>query len=93
MVHSKHAVTWGIQFAFPQLYANSIKNDAVEVYKDSRYPNTALFKTLAKWMRKKTAPASFKVGDFRMNATFRLGQECKTWIHTHVQLETVGLSI
>ncbi|MDN3509163.1 MAG: hypothetical protein P0S93_04010 [Candidatus Neptunochlamydia sp.] len=93
MVHSKRAVTWGIQFAFPQLYSNSIKNDIVEVYKNSEFPNTELFKTLAKWMRGKTTPPPFKVGDLPINATFRLGKECKSWIHAHAQLEAVGLSV
>lgn len=93
MVHSKRAVTWGIQFAFPQLYSNSIKNDIVEVYKNSEFPNTELFKALAKWMRGQTTPAPFKVGGLPINATFRLGKECKSWIHAHAQLETVGLSV
>lgn len=93
MVHSKQAVTWGIQFAFPQLYSNSIDNDVIEVYKNSEFPNTELFKTLAKWIRGGTIPAPFKVGEIPINATFRLGKECKSWIHTHVQLETVGLSV
>ncbi|MDJ0652176.1 MAG: hypothetical protein QNJ27_04150 [Simkaniaceae bacterium] len=93
MIHSKCAVTWGMQFAFPQLYSNSIKNDIVEVYKNSEFPNTKLFKTLAKWMRRQTTPASFKVRDLPIHATFRLGKACKSWIHAHAQLETVGLSV
>ncbi|MEM8727908.1 MAG: hypothetical protein AAGE99_04280 [Chlamydiota bacterium] len=93
MVHSKRGVTWGIQFAFPQLYSNSIENDVVEVYKNSRFPNTELFKTLAKWMREKTTPTPFKVRDRPIHATFRLGKGCRSWIHTHAQLETVGLSV
>jgi len=93
MVHSKRAVTWGIQFAFPQLYSNSITNDVVEVYKNSEFPNTKLFKALAKWMRRQTSPASFKLKDISINATFRLGKACKSWIESHPQLESIGLSI
>lgn len=93
MVHSKSAVTWGIQFAFPQLYSNSLKHDIIEVYKNSEFPNTVLFKTLARWMRSNTIPAPFRVGMIPINATFRLGKRCLDWIHHHAQIETAGLSI
>ncbi len=93
MVHSKHSITWGIQFAYPQLYSNSITNDVVEVYKNPDIPNTKLFKTLAKWMRENTTPAPFMVGETPLNATFRLGKKCKSWIHEHSQLAISGLSI
>lgn len=92
MVHSKNAVTWGIQFAFPQLYSNSLHHDVIEVYKNSQFPNTALFKTLARWMRAHTMPAPFRVGVVPINATFRLGKRCLEWIHHHVQIEGAGLA-
>lgn len=93
MVHSKNAVTWGIQFAFPQIYSNSLDHDIIEVYKNSEFPNTVLFKTLARWMRANTIPAPFRVGMVPINATFRLGKRCLNWIHHHAQIETAGLSI
>ncbi len=93
MIHSKTAVSWGIQFSFPQIYSNSIQNDVIEVYKKSDFPNTDLFKTLAKWMRANTIPAPFKLGDIPINASFRLGKRCKSWIHHHSKLQSVGLSV
>ena len=93
MVHSKHSITWGIQFAYPQLYSNSITNDVIEVYKNPDFPNTELFKTLAKWIRGNTTPAPFMVGETPLNATFRLGKRCQSWIHEHSQLAIAGLTV
>lgn len=93
MVHSKSAISWGLQFAYPQLYSNSIDNDVIEAFKDSTYPNTVLFKTLAKWMRAHTTPTPFIVDGKSINATFRLGKKSQKWINIHPQLKGAHLSL
>lgn len=93
MVHSKDAVTWGLQFSYPQLYSNSINSDLVEVYKDKENPNTQLFQTLAKWMRAHTTPTPFHLGEKPLNATFRLGKRSHVWARLHPQLEHFRLTL
>ncbi|MCB1110629.1 MAG: hypothetical protein KDK64_06565 [Chlamydiia bacterium] len=93
MVHSKNAVTWGLQFSYPQLYSNSLTNDLVEVYKDRENPNTKLFQTLAKWMRAHTTPTPFLVEGKPLNATFRLGKRSHVWAKLHPQLEHFRLTL
>ena len=92
MIHSKEGVSWGLQFAFPQVYSNSIDNDVIEVYKDDGFPNTQLFKSLAHWMRRQTAPARFKIEGRVIYGTFRLGKKCRDWIDRHPQLKSIALS-
>jgi hypothetical protein len=93
MIHSEEAVTWGLQFSFPQLYANSNDNDIVEVYKDENNPNSALYKALSKWIRSHTTPTPFMIEGKQKNATFRLGKESFAWAKEHPQLETFRLSL
>ena len=93
MVHSKSAISWGLQFAYPQLFSNSLNNEVIEVYKDDTYPNTPLFKTLAKWMRAHTTPTPFVVEGKPLNATFRLGKKSQKWAHSHPQLKGARLSL
>ena len=93
MVHSEEAVTWGLQFSYPQLYSNSIDNDLIEIYKDRGNPNTQLFQTLAKWMRAHTTPTPFIVEGKPLNATFRLGKQSQVWVKVHPQLEHFRLSL
>ncbi|WP_194848245.1 hypothetical protein [Candidatus Neptunochlamydia vexilliferae] len=93
MVHSHEAITWGIQFSYPQLYSNSLNQDVVEVYKDKNSPNTALFKHLAKWVRTHTNPAAFVGEDKPFYATFRIGKKCVKWAADHPQLKQAGLTI
>jgi len=93
MIHSEEAVTWGLQFSFPQLYANSNDNDIVEVYKDENNPNTILYKALSKWIRSHTTPTPFMIEGKQKNATFRLGKESFAWAKKHPQIETFRLSL
>ncbi len=93
MVHSKGAITWGIQFSYPQLYSNSISQNVVEVYKDKNSPNTTLFKHLAKWVRAHTTPAAFMGENKPFYATFRIGKKCVKWAADHPQLQQAGLKI
>ena len=93
MVHSKHAVSWGLQFSYPQLYSNSLDGDVIEVFKNEESPNTRLFQALAKWMRKATTPVPFLLGTKKIHATFRLGEGCFNWIDAHPHLPSAGLAV
>ncbi|MCB1080336.1 MAG: hypothetical protein KDK69_00810 [Chlamydiia bacterium] len=93
MVHSQEAVSWGLQFSYPQLYSNSLKGDVIEVFKDPENPNTKLFQTLAKWMRSATTPVPFLLDDKKIHATFRIGKECFPWIDAHPHLPSSGLKV
>lgn len=93
MIHARNAVTWGLQFSYPQIYSNSKTLDIVEVYKNSDYPNTKLFKALAKWMRVHTTPTPFVIEGKPLNATFRLGKKTKQWIGNHPQLGQIKLKL
>ena len=86
MVHSQEAISWGLQFSYPQIYSNSIQGDVIEVLKNPDMPNTPLFRILSKWMRDRTRPVPFLFQGKRINPTFRIGKQCLTWIHHHPQL-------
>lgn len=93
MVHAKNAITWGLQFSYPQIYSNSKTHDVVEIFKDTTFPNTNLFKTLAKWMRAHTTPTPFIIDGKPLNATFRLGKKSQQWIVNHPQLNQIQLKL
>ena len=93
MVNSEEAVSWGLQFSYPQLYSNSLQGDLIEVFKNSDNQNTHLFQSLAKWMRKETQPVPFLIQGQKVYATFRLGKACFPWIDAHPHLARVGLEV
>jgi hypothetical protein len=84
MVKGKESITWGIQFAYPQLF-----QEFEEVYKvdeSDLFPNTQLFHTLQKWIRQNTIPTPFLVDGKKINVPIRLGKNCFSWINHHAQL-------
>lgn len=93
MVHSQESVSWGLQFSYPQLYANSIKGDVIEVMKDRSLPNTILFRALMKWMRNNSRPSPFLIEGRRVNVEARLGNQCFEWINEHPGLKEQNLEI
>ena len=92
MVHSTEAISWGLQFSFPQLYSNSLHPEVIEIYKDPNDPNALIFKAITKKVRALSAPTPFMMGDRRINATFRIGKKAREWIHHHPQLKTGALT-
>lgn len=93
MVHSQESVSWGLQFSYPQLYSNSMKGDVVELMKQQEDPNTCLFRTLMKWMRRNSRPIPFFIEGKRVNVEARLGETCFDWINTHPHLQEKNLII
>lgn len=84
MVKGKESITWGIQFAYPQLFQES--EEVFKVDESELFPNTRLFHTLQKWMRQNTIPTPFLVDGKKMNVPIRLGKKCFSWINRHPQL-------
>jgi hypothetical protein len=84
MVKGKESITWGIQFAYPQLFQES--EEVFKVDESELFPNTYLFHTLQKWMRQNTIPTPFLVDGKKMNVPIRLGKNCFSWINHHPQL-------
>ncbi|MCH9610050.1 MAG: hypothetical protein S4CHLAM81_08380 [Chlamydiales bacterium] len=79
-------ISWGIQFSYPFLF----QNDGGEIFKvDRGFPNTELFLSLQRWMRKKTKATPFLVEGKRINVPVRLGKNSFEWINSHPDLEEV----
>ncbi len=75
MVHSDDAISWGLQFSYPQIFSNSIRAEVCEVLKEVSMPNNVLFQSIAKWMRNHTRPTPFLHREKALNATFRTGRD------------------
>lgn len=93
MVHSQESIQWGLQISYPQLYANSVQGDVIEVMKDRSYPNTTLFRVFMKWLRNFSRPAAFLIEGKKIYIKARIGNSCFNWIKQHPQLKEKGLMI
>jgi len=91
MVLGTPCVEWGIQFSYPQLFQEPATRLVEKV--GEMYSNTALFKTLQRWIRAHTIPTPFIVDGKTVNVPMRLGKGCLEWINTHPQLTEQGLQI
>ena len=85
MVRGEGAISWGIQFSYPQLFEDPATRDIVKV--DATFPNTPFFRTLQRWVRHHTRPTPFEVEGRRINVPIRLGKQCFEWIDRHPELE------
>ncbi|KAG6558744.1 hypothetical protein RHABOEDO_001726 [Candidatus Rhabdochlamydia oedothoracis] len=93
MVLGQNTVSWGIQFSYPQFYQDPKTKEITRVIKKDLFPNTELFALLMKWVRQFTIPTPFLVGEERINATIRIGKKCMSWIHSHPQLQQLGIKV
>lgn len=93
MVFGIESITWGIQFSYPQIYEDPQTKEIHQISKSARFPNTALFHDLRKWMRDYTIPTPFIVNAAKINVPIRLGKECLTWINKHPQLIKKGIQV
>jgi hypothetical protein len=84
MVRGEGAISWGIQFSYPQLFEDPKSRDIVKV--DGTFPNTPFFRALQRWVRHHTRPTPFEVEGRRINVPIRLGKQCFEWIDQHPQL-------
>ena len=86
-------IAWGIQFSYPQLYRDPVTKLVEQVRETPAFPNTPLFHSLQKWMRKNTTPTPFIANGELTNSPIRLGKRCYEWIDKHPQLLAKGISI
>lgn len=92
MVLGQGSIHWGIQFSYPQLYQNK-EMQVMNVREGDDFPNTALFKTLQRWVRENTVATPFMADGERVNVPIRLGKRCFVWINQHPQLIESGLHV
>ncbi len=89
-VRGSDAISWGIQFGYPQL----MQGESGEITKVGLdYRNTAPFRKLQRWMRHHTRATPLVVGGHRVYATARLGKACFDWIGRHPQLKAQGIEV
>lgn len=93
MVLGTQTIDWGIQFSYPQLYQDPQTQKILNVEATDQFPNTALFRTLQRWVRQHTIPTPFVVQGVTINAPIRLGKECLDWVESHPDLNRKGITI
>lgn len=93
MIYGQDTIEWGITFGLPQLFQDP-KLGIIPVKEGEKFPNAMLFRKLKEWMIEHTLPTPFILpNQKRMNASFRLGKRCFSWINNHPQLAKAGLVI
>lgn len=93
MVLSPESISWGIQFSYPQLYQDPHTQEFAKVTDSEEFPNTALYKRLAKWLRTHTAPTPFVFQGKKSNEPIRLGKQCFAWIDKHPGLQKQNIKV
>jgi len=63
------------------------------VRESSEFPNTALYRSVQRWMRAHTIPTPFHVNGKKINVPMRLGKKCLPWISEHCQLKEKGIKV
>ena len=86
MTYGPGMIPWGLQFSYPQLYAQSTGGETYYAAKTKR-PNHKLLQELRKWMRRVTRPARFVFEEKRVIATFRVSHKAAEWICSHPLLQ------
>ncbi len=90
-VRGEGAISWGLQFSYPQIYENPTTRAIEKI--DESFPNTALFRKLQRWVRRNTLPTPFVAEGNRTNVPIRLGKGCFEWINNHPQLAAAGIEV
>jgi hypothetical protein len=93
MILGIDSISWGLQFSYPQLYQNPVTKQPENVVESEAFPNTALFRSLQRWIRHHTIPTPFIVEGKQQNVPIRLGKECLSWINSHPELIKKGLKV
>lgn len=93
MGSAPHSIYWGIQLSYPKLFSSSLDGSYYKVNNPVKFPNTATFISLIRWIRKFTAPVTFVHQEKKIPTCLRLGFECYKWIHFHSQLKNLGVRI
>ncbi len=91
MVLSQDSVSWGIQFAYPQIFQDP-KSHLFSKVGDS-FPNTSLFLKMARFFRNHTQPVTFLWNGNKVVTSLRLGKKAYCWIKKHPQLQEKGMEV
>lgn len=91
MIFGTDSIVWGIQFSFPQIFQD---NKTTQVfYNLESFPNTALFRSIQRWLRQNSIPTPFIVNGKDVNIPMRIGRACLPWINKHPQLIQKNLQV
>ncbi|MEI8328846.1 MAG: hypothetical protein WCG14_02455 [Chlamydiia bacterium] len=93
MVMTQESVHWGIQLSYPQIFEDPKTHEFFKVTDCGQFPNTALFKTVIKWIRLHTVPTPMIFQGVRTRVPFRLGKSCFSWINAHQQLKAHAIFV
>ena len=93
MVMSPESIYWGLQFAFPQIFFDGSGGSYTKTSDESKFPNSALFAKLLKWLRAFSVPTTFVWDGQKISSPIRLGKECFAWIANHPQLKEQGIKV
>lgn len=93
MVLGSESISWGIQFSYPQIFQDPHTGEIAKVDESERFPNTALFHRLQRWVRHNSIATPFEVSGERVNVPMRLGKRSFKWINRHPQLLAKGLRV
>lgn len=93
MVLGQESISWGIQFAYPQIFQDPESKAFLKVTQSPEFPNTALFSQMAKWFRSFTVPVTFSWKGKITPTAMRLGKECLSWINHHRMLKEKGIAV
>jgi len=87
-------IYWGIQFSYPQLFKNP-KSGAVEstLTLDTPFPNTQLFKSIQKWLRRCSKATVFIDNSTIIQTPYRITDSCLSWITHHPELKEHHLKV
>lgn len=93
MVMSPESIYWGLQFAFPQIFFDGSGGTYTKTSDEVKFPNSALFAKLLKWLRTFSVPTTFVWDGQKISSPIRLGKECFAWIANHPQLKEQGIKV
>jgi hypothetical protein len=89
----QESVSWGVQFSYPQIYQDPLGHSFSKVTESSLFPNTALFRSLTRWLRNFSFPTTFIWKEQVVAVPMRIGKQVLPWIHAHAQLKKKGISV
>ncbi len=92
MVFGRDAITWGVQFSYPQMYLD-MDGQVRQTSEGSSHPNKELFKTLQRWIRHNTLPCTFLCEERKIPSSIRIGKALSASIMEHPQLRRHGLQL
>lgn len=88
-VFGSDTLSWGVQFAFPQLHLT----EEGEVGKHLDAVNFPLFKKIQAYLREKTVPAKFVLNGVSHQSSIRISKPNLEWVNVHPWLKKRGLEV